>query len=83
MNFNFANCIKRHISDVKNSRLRQALPISITTEWFCHFESVLFSPKFAYAKFCEKEVLAKITKFTVFGGGTKELGSSVFNAQLS
>ena len=28
-NFIFANSIKRHISDVKNSRLRQDLPISI------------------------------------------------------
>ena len=28
-NFNFTNSIKRHISDVKNSRLRQDLPISI------------------------------------------------------
>ena len=28
-NFIFANCIKRHYSDVKNSRLRQDLPISI------------------------------------------------------
>ena len=28
-NFIFANSIKRHISDVKNSRLRQGLPISI------------------------------------------------------
>ena len=28
-NFIFANSIKRHISGVKNSRLRQDLPISI------------------------------------------------------
>ena len=28
-NFIFANSIKRHISDVKNSQLRQDLPISI------------------------------------------------------
>ena len=28
-NFIFANSTKRHISDVKNSRLRQDLPISI------------------------------------------------------
>ena len=28
-NFIFMNSIKRHISDVKNSRLRQDLPISI------------------------------------------------------
>ena len=28
-NFIFANGIKRHISDVKNSRLKQGLPISI------------------------------------------------------
>ena len=28
-NFIFANSIKRHISDVKNLRLRQGLPISI------------------------------------------------------
>ena len=30
--FFFRNSIKRHISDVKNSRLRQGLPISIKTE---------------------------------------------------
>ena len=28
-NFIFANSIKRHISDVKNSRLMQVIPISI------------------------------------------------------
>ena len=33
-NFIFANSIKRHISDVKNSRLRQGLPISINNSDF-------------------------------------------------
>ena len=34
-----------------------------TTEWFCHFARVIFSRNFAYAKFRENKVLAKISVF--------------------
>ena len=36
----------------------------LTTEWFCHFARVLISRNFAYAKFREKNTLAKIFEFT-------------------
>ena len=36
-NFIFANSINRHISDVKNSRLRQDLPISINNRVIFQF----------------------------------------------
>ena len=42
-NFNFANIIKRYISDVKNSRLRQDLPISINDRVILPFREGLFS----------------------------------------
>ena len=65
MNFIFANCIKRHISDVENSRLRQDLPISINDRVILPFREGLFSRIFTYAKFRENKVLAKISGFTV------------------
>ena len=49
----------------KNSLLRQDLPISINDRVICHFARVLFSRNFAYAKFRENKVLAKISEFTV------------------
>ena len=64
-NFIIANSIKRHISDVKNSRLRQDLPISINDRVMLPFARVLFSRNFAYAKFREIKVLAKFSEFTV------------------
>ena len=66
-NFIFANSIKRHISDVNNLRLRQNLPISINDRVILPFREVLFSRNFAYAyaKFRENKVLAKISEFTV------------------
>ena len=36
-NFIFANSIKRHIRDVKNSQLRQDLPIPINDRWILPF----------------------------------------------
>ena len=61
-NFIFANCIKRHISDVKNSRLRQDLPISINDRVVLPFpEGFIFTK----LRICENKVLAKIYKFTV------------------
>ena len=64
-NFIFANSIKRYISDVNNLRLRQNLPISINDRVILPFREVLFSRNFAYAKFRENKVLAKISEFTV------------------
>ena len=55
--FIFANCIKRHISDVKKSRLRQDLPISINDRVILPFREGF--------KFRENKVLAKISEFKV------------------
>ena len=44
-NFIFANSIKRHISDVKNSRLRQELPISINDRVILSFHEGFISTK--------------------------------------
>ena len=52
-NFIFANSIKRHISDVKNSRLRQDLPISINDSDFVISRGFYFyetSPMRSFAK---------------------------------
>ena len=57
--------MKRHISDVKNSRLRQDLPISINDRVILPIREGFFSRNFAYAKILENKVLAKIPEFTV------------------
>ena len=57
--------LKGHISDVKNSRLRQDSPISIYDRVILPFREGLFSRNFADAKFCENKVLAKISEFIV------------------
>ena len=59
--------MKRHISDVKNSRLRQDLqvPISINDRVILPIRECFFSRNFAYEKFLENKVLAKIPEFTV------------------
>ena len=41
-NFIFANSIKRHISDVKNSRIRQDLPLSINDRVILPFREFFF-----------------------------------------
>ena len=51
--FIFANSITRHISDVKNSLIRQDLPKSINVRVILPFREGLFSRNFAYAKFRE------------------------------
>ena len=49
-NFIFANSIKRHISDVKNSRLRQDLPMSINERVILPFRVGFI---FAKLRICE------------------------------
>ena len=62
-NFIFTNSIKSgEISDVKNSRLRQDLPISINNRVILPFPEGFI---FAKLKFRENKVLAKIWDFTV------------------
>ena len=56
-NFIFANSIKRHISDVKNWRLRQDLPISINERVILPFRGGFTS------QFCENKVLAIYSGF--------------------
>ena len=53
---------------MKNSRLRQDLPISINDTVIVPFREGLFSRNFAYAKFRENKVFAKISEFTVSNG---------------
>ena len=56
-NFIFANCIKRHHSDVKNSQLRLDLPISINDRVILPFcEGFIFR---ILRTFRENKVLAK------------------------
>ena len=64
-NFIFAKSIKRHISDVKKSRLRQDLPLSINDRVILKFREGSIFTNFAYAKFRENNVLSKISEFTV------------------
>ena len=65
-NFIFANSIKRHISDVENSRLRQGLSLSINDRVILPFREGFIFTKLRIAKFRENKVLAKISEFTVF-----------------
>ena len=58
-NFIFANSIKKYISDVKNSRLRQSLPISINDRVILPLREGL------NAKFRGNKILVKISEFTV------------------
>ena len=66
----FPNSVKRHICDVKNSRLGHDLAISINNRVISAFgEDFIFSN--LYAKFRENKVLAKIFEFTVLIGSSK------------
>ena len=69
-NFIFANSVKRHICDIKNSRLRHDLPpsINLNDRVISPFHEGLFSQNFAYAKFHEIKTIVKISKFTVNNG---------------
>ena len=63
-NFISAKCVKRHICEVKNSRLWHDLPISVNDRVISPFrESFIFTK--LYAKFRENKTLAKISGFTV------------------
>ena len=64
--FIFVNSVKRHIFNVKISRLEHALPTSKKRRVISSFrEGFFFSGKFTHAKFCENKTLAKITEFIV------------------
>ena len=71
-NFIFGNSIKRHISGVKNSGLRQDLPISKNNRVILPFREGFIFTKLriceVYAKFRENKVLAKNSQFTVLVG---------------
>ena len=69
-NFIFANSVKRHICDVKNSRLEHDLPISVNNRVILPFhEDSIFTKlriyAYIYAKFHEKKTLAKISELGV------------------
>ena len=53
-NFIFANSIKRHISDVQNSRLRQDLPISIKERVILPFHEGFIFTKLCICKVSQK-----------------------------
>ena len=53
-NFIFANSVKRHICDIKNSQLGYDIPISVKDRVISPFcEGFIFSCNLAYAKFLE------------------------------
>ena len=54
-NLIFANSVKRHICDVKNSRLCHDLPTWVNDRMILPFREGLFSRNFAYAKFRENK----------------------------
>ena len=57
------NSVKRHICDVKNSQLGHDLPISVNDRVISPFANGFI---FAYGKFREYKVPAKISEFTIF-----------------
>ena len=59
----FANSDLRHICD--NSRLGLDLPILVNGSDLAIFARILFSQNFAYAKFRENKILAKIFELAV------------------
>ena len=65
-NFTFVKSVKRHINDVKNSRLGHDLPTSVNDIVISPFREGIFSRNFAYAKFRENKTLVKISEFTVY-----------------
>ena len=67
-NFIFANGVKRHICDVKNSRQRHDLPISVNDRVILPFHEGFIFTKFREKKtrIYENRTLAKISEFTVY-----------------
>ena len=59
-NFIFANNVKSHIYDIKNSRLGHDLPISVNDEMISPFRE-----GYIFTKFRENKALAKISEYTV------------------
>ena len=81
-NFIFANSVKRHISDVKNSQPGHDLPVSVNGSHLA-ISRVLFSRNFAYAKFRENKILAQISEFTgVYLSNTPETFMSSFELRF-
>ena len=64
--FIFANSVKRHICDVRNSQLRQVLPTPVSYRVILPFRKGYIFMNFTYAKFCENKTLMKISEFTVY-----------------
>ena len=64
-NLIFASSIKRHICEVRNSRLGHDIPISGNGRVILPFREGFNFTKLAYAKFRENKTLAKISEFTV------------------
>ena len=64
-NFIFANSIKRHIYDVRNSRLWHDIRISVNDRVILPFHECFIFTKLR--KFRENKTLAKISEFTVIG----------------
>ena len=62
-NFIFANSVKRHNCDVKNSRLGHDLPTSVNDRVILSFREGYILTKLR--KFHESKTLAKISEFTV------------------
>ena len=62
-NFIFPNSIKIHISDERNSRLRQDLPISINDRVILPFREGFI---FTKLRIRENKVLPKISEFTAY-----------------
>ena len=64
--FLFANSIKRHLCDVRNSRLGHDIRISVNGRAILPIREGFNFRKLAYAKFRENKTLAKISEFTVW-----------------
>ena len=56
-NFIFANSVKRHICDAKNSGLGHDFPLSVNDRVISLFARILFTRNFEYVKFGENNFL--------------------------
>ena len=74
MDFIFVNSVKRHICDVKNSRLRPDLPTSVNTislEFYFHETSHIFRKNKPFSKMSELTVWASPLDFCTYSKGAK------------